>query len=337
MNISETLLTLAHDGMSPQNLPPDPVDRQVDRLDERLRAAQGPPPIDAICVDLFAAGGKRLRALACLIVSRAMGVKDAQAIALAEVAELAHGATLLHDDVIDEADTRRGRPAARVRWTNTLSVLGGDFLLLRSLEVVATLGGESLAAAHRHTLFELLEAEVAQHLSRHEGNLHPDDYIAIASGKTGALFAFACAAPAHLLDDPSSAAALDAFGHDFGVAFQIADDVRDLTKGDPSKPSFLDLADGIFSFPLRLAAQRDAKLAQDLRSTAIQRLPPEELQALATRVLATGATKEAVSVARAHVRRGRDVVDELPFHKELHPILERCDELDDALDVMARA
>lgn len=293
-------------------------------LNERLRAAGGPEPVDEICADLFSAGGKRLRALASLVVSRALEVDYAVSVKLAETVELTHGATLLHDDVIDEADTRRGRVAARRRWDNTLSVLGGDFLLLRSLELVAGTGASGLIEAHRRTLCDLLESEVAQHLSRRQGDLSLDGYISIAEGKTGSLFAFACAAPAYLCQDERSSAALDVYGRAFGVAFQIADDVRDVTTGDPDKPGRLDLAGGVFSLPLRLAARDDGELARALLACVDRQPELSELQRLAARIRKTGAVMEAIEMGRAHLAASRVALDRLQAPLDLDLLHALC-------------
>jgi geranylgeranyl pyrophosphate synthase len=236
-----------------------------------------------------------------LIVAAAEGVGREAGLALAEAAELTHGATLLHDDVIDEADTRRGRPAARRQWSNTLSVLGGDYLLLRSIEVVASLGVPALDAAHRRTIGQLLGAEVAQHRSRRDQDIGTDGYLAVAEGKTAALFAFAAAAPALLAGDHDAAGALERFGIGLGVAFQIADDLRDVLGRDPTKPAALDLQDGVLSLPLRLAAQADADLARDLRAGLGQRLADGEVRALAARVLASPARSGSLALATGHL------------------------------------
>jgi len=280
-----------------------PLRPQLDELDGRLRAG-GTDELAAIAGDLFAAGGKRLRALATLVVSRSLQVPNSMAVRLAEIVELTHGATLLHDDVIDEADTRRGRTAARVRWNNTLAILGGDYLLVRALRLTASLDCAALLHAHHRTLDELVAAEVAQHLAKAEFDLSTDGYLAVAEGKTGALFAFAAAAPALLGGDESTAAELDRFGRDVGVAFQIADDLRDLVGSDPTKPAGLDLSDGVLSLPLRLAAQENDGFRRQLHR-AIGHGPCEDcVTELAARARAGSAVEGSVARAREFLGRG---------------------------------
>lgn len=266
MNTTEALLQMAPTDSLLRALLTGAPGGAMGELERRLTRGHGPSPVDVLCRDLFAAGGKRLRALVALYLAGALDVPSESALRIAEAIELTHGATLLHDDVIDEADTRRSRPAARRRFSNTLSVLGGDYLLLRSLDTVESLGVPALTAAHRRAVDALLGAEVAQHLSRHQGDLGTESYLAIAAGKTGALFAFACGAPALLAGDGALSEGLWRWGERFGLAFQVADDLRDLWHADSTKPGGLDLEGGVMSLPLRLAAQADPALAAELRA-----------------------------------------------------------------------
>src|SRR5512133_3770364 len=123
MNASDALARLAPQDGRLVGLLFDDHASELRELDRRLGMGRELAPIAAMATELFAAGGKRLRGLAALAVGRAVALPVERALLVAELVELTHGATLLHDDVIDEADTRRGRPAARVRWSNTLSVL----------------------------------------------------------------------------------------------------------------------------------------------------------------------------------------------------------------------
>lgn len=148
--------------------------------------------------DLFASGGKRLRALGCLVVADALEVQNAAALQLAEAVELTHAATLMHDDVIDEADERRGRTAARRRWSNSISILGGDYLLLRALQLVSLTQCDELVQAHFQSLDALLDSEVVQQMAKRSGDLSVEGYLQVAAGKTGSLFGFSLAAPAWL-------------------------------------------------------------------------------------------------------------------------------------------
>jgi octaprenyl-diphosphate synthase len=236
------------------------------------RACQrGPAPLDAAAKQLVLAGGKRVRPLACLLVTRACGGDVARAIPLAAAVELIHSSTLLHDDVIDEGDERRGRPASRVLWGNLVSVLSGDLLLTSALELVQSAGIEGAMTDTLATMQRLIAGEVAQLKARGREDLGIEGYLEIARGKTASLFAHSCRAGARV--SGASAAIIDAmgrFGERVGIAFQIIDDVLDL-EGIPhevGKRLGHDLAEGKTTLPLALALQQDAANLRPLLITA---------------------------------------------------------------------
>jgi len=239
---------------------------------ELARACElGPAPLDAAAAQLVLAGGKRVRPLACLLVTRACGGDATKAIALAAAVELIHSATLLHDDVIDEGEQRRGRPASRMLWGNLVSVLSGDLLLTAALELVQSAGVEGAMSDTLATMQRLLGGEVAQLKARGREDLGIEGYLDIARGKTASLFANACRSGARVAG--ASSAIVDAmgrFGERVGVAFQIVDDVLDL-EGIPhevGKQLGHDLAEGKTTLPLALALQHDAAHLRPLLITA---------------------------------------------------------------------
>jgi octaprenyl-diphosphate synthase len=161
---------------------------------------------------LIGAGGKRVRPMLVILAARAAGVsaecKESRAhlVKLAQAAELVHAATLLHDDVLDDGRTRRGLPAARMLWGNAASVLGGDFLLIRALELTADTGvvgvlGDLLAAIGR-----MIDGEALQLQHRGKSDLDPHAYVEVVDGKTASLFAWCGRAGARLAASEQSAA-----------------------------------------------------------------------------------------------------------------------------------
>jgi octaprenyl-diphosphate synthase len=236
------------------------------------RACQrGTSPLDAAAEQLVLAGGKRVRPLACLLVTRACGGDASQAIPMAAAVELIHSATLLHDDVIDEGEERRGRQASRVLWGNLVSVLSGDLLLTSALELVQSCGVEGAMADTLATMQRLIGGEVAQLKARGREDLGIDGYMEIVRGKTASLFASACRAGARVAGAPSEVIdAMGRFGERVGVAFQIVDDVLDL-EGIPhevGKRLGHDLAEGKTTLPLALALAKDAAHLRPLLITA---------------------------------------------------------------------
>jgi octaprenyl-diphosphate synthase len=222
-------------------------------------AAGGPEPLEAAAVHLMAGGGKRVRPLCCLLVACALGAELGPAIKLAAAAELVHSATLLHDDVIDEGEERRNRPASRVLWGNLVSVLSGDLLLTRALSLVEEAQVPGAMAALLATLERLIAGEVHQLNARGVVELGEAGYFAIVRGKTASLFGFACRAGALVAGRSDLVEMAAIFGENTGIAFQIIDDVLDLA-GDPhevGKRLGADLAEGKTTLPLALAMHED--------------------------------------------------------------------------------
>jgi geranylgeranyl pyrophosphate synthase len=332
MDIESALESLAPTGSELHTRLRESLAPSLVALERRLRAEEGPQIVRAIGAELYRAGGKRLRALASLSVALALDVADDVAVALAEAVELTHGATLLHDDVIDEAETRRGEVAARRRWSNTLSVLAGDFLLLRAQSLVSGHHVAKLSVAHQSTLHALLSAEVAQHVAKRDLDCTTEGYIAIARGKTGALFGFACAAPAWYRENEAAASALDTFGQELGVAFQIADDLRDVLQTDPTKPTALDLKDGVLSLPLRLAAQQNDSLRQELLAAIDFTPSTEEAARLCHKVAQNGAIHGSFALGLKHLAAGRAAIADLRQARLSPPGLATLDAVGDWLE-----
>lgn len=233
--------------------------------------ARGPGPLDAAAKQLVLAGGKRVRPLAVLLSTRACGGDARRAIPLAAAVELIHSATLLHDDVMDEGEERRGRPASRVLWGNLVSVLSGDLLLTSALELVLSADVPDALRDTLATMQRLIAGEVAQLKARGRLDLGIEGYLEIVRGKTASLFANACRSGGRAANaEPAQIEALGRFGEHVGIAFQIIDDVLDL-EGIPhevGKRLGHDLAEGKTTLPLALALQHDAAALRPLLITA---------------------------------------------------------------------
>lgn len=206
---------------------------------------------------LFDAGGKRVRPLALLLACACFGTIDSGARELAAAAELVHMATLLHDDVIDDGDQRRGRPTSRRIWGNAVSVLAGDLLLVEALRLACRTHEETWSELVA-TLGRLVDGEVVQLRGRHEVSLVEATYFEILRGKTASLFEWSLRAGAR--QGGASAAAIDAlgrFGAHLGMAFQLVDDVIDYDGESEStgKTMLADLAEGKVTLPLIWASQ----------------------------------------------------------------------------------
>lgn len=231
-----------------------------------LDAAHGPAPLTEASTHLLSAGGKRVRPTACLLMAAACGGDPRRVISMAAAAELIHTATLLHDDVIDEGEERRNRPATRVLWGNLVSVLSGDLLLTRALSLVDEAGVPGAMPDLLATLERLVAGEVAQLKARDRNDLGREGYLEIVRGKTASLFGFACRSGARVSprrevggDTNELVTLAGRFGEHVGIAFQVIDDVLDLA-GDPQevgKRLGADLAEGKTTLPLAIALAED--------------------------------------------------------------------------------
>lgn len=222
-------------------------------------ATEGPAPLDRASLHLVEGGGKRVRPMACMLMAAACGGEPGRALSLAAAAELIHSATLLHDDVIDEGEERRNRPSSRVLWGNLVSVLSGDLLLTRALTLVERAQVPGTMADMLQTLERLIGGEVHQLHARNRDDLDEAGYLQIVSGKTASLFGFACRSGARVAGREDLVEPAGHFGEKIGIAFQVVDDVLDLS-GDPrevGKRLGADLAEGKTTLPLVLALERD--------------------------------------------------------------------------------
>ncbi len=277
----------------------------------RASATGAKPGTDA-AAHLLGAGGKRVRPLAVLLSAACFGGVTDAARALAVVAELVHAATLLHDDVIDDSDERRGRPASRRVWGNAVSVLGGDLLLTHALERTIE-AAPSLLPDLVSTLRRLVDGEIVQLRGRTCADLTEATYFAIVRDKTASLFSFAARAGARVASaGDKEASALGDYGAHLGTAFQLVDDALDYA-GDRStmgKSLFGDLREGKVTLPLvRAIAARpsltpDVERARDGDDVASARL-------LAA-VLESGACDEVRALARSESDRAVAALSVVP-------------------------
>lgn len=213
----------------------------------------GAPLIGRVGEHLLGSGGKRIRPMLLLLCARLCGYRGEARIALAGVVELLHMATLLHDDVVDEAAVRRGRVSANVTWGNQAAVLVGDYLFARCFSLAVAEGNLRLAEVLAAAAGRMAEGEVLQLMNRRDVQLDEDRYLDVVIGKTAALFAASCRLGAILAArGGAEEEALAAFGLRLGMAFQLLDDVLDYVaaEADSGKLPCHDLAEGKLTLPL---------------------------------------------------------------------------------------
>ncbi len=272
----------------------------------RRRIATGAAPGSQSARHLFDAGGKRVRPLGLLLATASFGPLNQRARDLGAAAELVHMATLLHDDVIDDGDTRRGRPTSRRIWGNAVSVLAGDLLLVEALRLASQEANDATWSELVATLGRLVDGEIIQLRGRIEVSLDETTYFDIVRGKTASLFEWALRAGARTGGAPVAAIdALGRFGASLGVAFQLVDDLLDYD-GDASftgKTLFADLAEGKVTLPLIRAASMGG--ASDIAALVgrVREGDAAAAQDLALRVRGSGACEQVRQLARTETSR----------------------------------
>ena len=257
--------------------------------------------------------GKHLRPVCVALASRFGDGFTEQARSLAVAVELVHSATLLHDDVVDVAERRRGEPAACVVYGNAASIFAGDWLLVAALRRIASSGVDGVLDRMLGVIDEMIVAESIQLERRVNVTGAREDYFAIVEGKTAALFRWAMIAGARVAKLPAPAeAALERFGLHLGVAFQAVDDELDFADNTGKDP-LADLREGKITYPLVVALERDPALHARLVALLADPEPRrDELTAIAAAVRATGALTATRALAEEHVERALAVLEELP-------------------------
>lgn len=215
--------------------------------------------IPTLAKHLIAAGGKRLRPVLTLGAANLCGYEGDRAKKLAACVEFIHTATLLHDDVVDESDLRRGNETANVLWGNQASVLVGDFLFSRSFQLMVEDGSLEVLAILSNASAVIAEGEVMQLMNIGDTNTTEDSYLKVIASKTAALFAAACKVGAVVADRPKAESeALESYGRNLGIAFQLVDDALDYSAEQKllGKAIGDDFREGKVTLPLLLAFRR---------------------------------------------------------------------------------
>ena len=265
--------------------------------------------IDSITGYLIGNGGKRIRPALFLLSSRVVGLHGSprQAAAI----EMLHTASLLHDDVIDDAPVRRGYPSARARWGNQASVLVGDFMLSRASMIFAQEGSAELLLALAQTMGHTTEGELLEIEHQSDAETGAETYMRIISGKTASLFSFAAAAPAITASvGKQLEEAMRSFGLGVGQAFQLTDDALDYVADEActGKSQGIDLREGKLTYPLIVALSKStAKERARIRSALISgSFAREEFRGIADIVERNGGIESTLRLARETAAKAKE-------------------------------
>jgi all-trans-nonaprenyl-diphosphate synthase len=292
-------------------------------------AGDATPPLSSMTQSLFDAGGKRIRPAITLLMGRMLQAPAEPLFQLAAALEITHTATLIHDDLVDHADTRRGQSALHVRYSTALAMLAGDYLFAQAARLVARTGCTPLVETFASMLATMVRGEVDQYVDR---STFPtmDAYLQRIFAKTGAMFEAGCASAALLAG--ASAVAVDIagrYGREVGTAFQMMDDVLDFSGSEESmgKPALRDLLSGTVTLPV-LAYRQTHPDDSDLQALqSIQRddglrpaFDPTTAHRLAHSIQTSDALTASVSKAEEHAQLARQCLqtfDDSPYRTAL--------------------
>ena len=298
----------------------------VDRMQSQVSL------IPQLAGHIVAAGGKRLRPMLTLAASRMCGYKGDRHVGLASCVEFIHTATLLHDDVVDESDLRRGFASANAVWGNKASVLVGDFLFSRSFELMVEDGSLKVLGILSSASAKIAEGEVAQLVTANDTETGEAAYLNVISCKTAQLFAAACRIGAVVAERPLvEDEALDTFGLNLGIAFQLIDDVLDYSakQAQLGKSIGDDFREGKITLPIILAFRRGNDEERAFWRRTLEDLEQEEKDLdIALSYLEThNALTDTVDRARHYGAIARDalgIFPDNPEKKALIHLIEFC-------------
>lgn len=296
------------------------INSELYAVEERIRAQARAfdPAVEGYVAYAVESSGKRLRPALALLAGGATGNIGPDHYDLAVVVELIHAATLVHDDILDSADTRRGQPTANSKWGNALSVLLGDCLFSHALKLASGFRSSEMMRRMAEAANEVCSGEIIQTQRRFDLKLSVPDYYRIIEMKTGALFAVATELGAFLNEaTPSVIAAMRTFGLKFGTAFQIYDDVLDLAGDETRAGKTLgsDLRKGKLTLPILYLLQHSEPAERERICATILNGSDEEIAVLVKKAVETGAVNSAIATARRMLGETMTQINLVPANK----------------------
>lgn len=280
----------------------------VEQLSSRV------PLVEKIAQYIVESGGKRMRPLVTLLTAKALGKSDQDTIKLASIIEFLHTATLLHDDVVDTSDLRRGKATANANWGNAPSVLVGDFLYSRAFQMMVEIGSMDVMSVLANATNVIAEGEVFQLMNAKNPDISEQQYFDVIEYKTAMLFVAAAQGAAQLANasDAQQRAAKE-YGLQLGLAFQLVDDILDYS-GDSKemgKNTGDDLAEGKPTLPLIFAMREGSEQQRTLIRNAIRKGDREKISDVISIVQETGALDYTLEVAEKCKRKAIEAAQQL--------------------------
>jgi len=293
------------------------VAKDMHRVDDHIREQLSSEVvlINQLSAYIVGSGGKRLRPQLVLLAAGACGYTGDQHITVAAIIEFIHTATLLHDDVVDASDMRRGRETANAVWGNEAAVLVGDFLYSRSFEMMVAVKSMRVMDILARTTNRIAEGEVMQLLNVREPKLTEEKYIDVIEAKTARLFQAATQLGAVLAEQPDDVrVALAEYGNKLGTAFQIVDDVLDYQSDSESMGKNVgdDLAEGKTTLPLIYAMRDGSDAERELIAKAITDDGLAALSGVLEAIDRTQAIEKSLLTAQRYAEQAADALNVLP-------------------------
>jgi geranylgeranyl pyrophosphate synthase len=291
-----------------------PLAADLERVEARLSGSVRADDrfLGDVASHLLAAGGKRIRPVLTLGATYCVHgavAADVDAITGACSVELVHLGSLYHDDVIDEAETRRGVPSVNARWSNIVAILAGDYLLAQASSLAASLGAD-VAALLASTIGELCRGQVLELQHLFDADRSVESYLSAIEGKTASLMATACRVGGMVSDvKPSTLDALTQFGHHLGMCFQIVDDVLDITatEAELGKPAGNDVHEGVYTLPVIQALRSSA--SGELRDLLGRKLDWPDVDRVRELVNEPATVEASLAVARTHATKATQALE----------------------------
>ena len=302
--------------MQPHQLNPL-IETQFDAVTDYILNNLGSnvPLVEKIAHHIVEGGGKRLRPLLVLLAANAAGYKGEQHIPLAAVIEFIHTATLLHDDVVDNSELRRGNATANAQWGNAPSVLVGDFLYSRSFQIMVEIGRMEIMQVISHATTIIAEGEVLQLLNQRNPDTSEESYLQVILGKTAMLFEAATEVGAILADSSAeNREALRLYGRHLGIAFQIVDDLLDYLSDSETMGKNVgdDLAEGKATLPLIHAMRVGSDEDRELIRQAIRKGGLDDLSPVLEIVQRNGSIDYSRQKAAEEIDKAKNAIASLP-------------------------
>lgn len=296
----------------------------VDRMDSRV------PLIPELAGHIVASGGKRLRPLMTLASAKLCGYSGERHIQLAACVEFIHTATLLHDDVVDESDLRRGNATANALWGNQASVLVGDFLFSRAFQLMVQDGSLRVLDILSTASAIIAEGEVLQLITANDTATSEDAYLEVISSKTAALFSAACRVGAVVSDRPKAEEeALESYGRNLGIAFQLVDDVLDFSAKQATLGKTVgdDFREGKITLPIILAFRRGDDAERAFWNRTLEELDQKDgdLEHAMGLLEKHGALNDTIDRARHYGAMARDALGIFASSEEQQALVDVVD------------